>query len=240
MKKTFKPRPDVCRGCSLHPDTSPDPLRCGGFVPPHCTCDHCRNRIARAFAEMSGRAPNTKCEAPLMAIGIAPGEEEERRQEPLVGPSGRILYAALRWVQYHTSQYHLAKLNLVNCRTTTQGHTKLVNRDPTPDEIVECMDRITRPILENYDGTLLILGGLAFSVLTQGEYGSFAESRGYRIEPVLSAPPARIIRLNTPRRTRRPAKPKPPRLCGCGATLPPRKRKCDGCKATAKKRESTK
>lgn len=228
MSKAFKHRPPACVGCPLHPDSNPDPARCGAYVPPTCACPGC-NGWAEAFNWHSGRARKL-CKAPLMALGIAPGEEEARRNEPLVGPSGRLLEAALRWAKYGNSP--MAKLNLVNCRTTTQGATRLVNRDPTKTEIAACMERITGPIIEHYPGTILLLGGLAFSTVMRETFGTFAESRGYRLEldDDYWETGTRMRLSPTPKR-RKPSRKF--RQCACGRPLEPRRRKCNQCR-TAK------
>jgi uracil-DNA glycosylase len=144
MKK-FK-RPPICAGCPL--EGGP-----GEFVPPKCNCG-CGQRLT----------PSAGCKAAFLVVGIAPGEEEEFRQEPLVGPSGRLLAGAFKWAQV-TAPF--IKLNLVNCRTLREGRTKVVNRDPTAAEVRACGQRWLRPWIDQFmknthgEGHVLALGGLA-------------------------------------------------------------------------------
>jgi uracil-DNA glycosylase family 4 len=114
---------------------------------------------------------------------MAPGEEEDRRGSPLVGPSGRMFHTALHMADYKGP---VRKLNLVQCRTVRSGLSKQwVNRDPLKREIEFCRQHFLDEELKAFkarDGKILImLGGLAYDYITQGTYGSFAEARGHRL-----------------------------------------------------------
>jgi uracil-DNA glycosylase len=216
-------RPDRCDGCPLARGP-------GGFVPPICTCPGCRegDRLAEGIG----------CTAGLIAVGIAPGEEEERRQEPFVGPAGRLLTGAFKHVGIAAS---VRKMNLVQCRTVREGRTKLINRDPTAAEIRECAQRWLKPVLENLQYEIsgdnygngvagkvpatsrwvLALGELAFRYLAGPGQGTWRESRGHRL---------RVDLTNLTRPVRVTARLNKPRLCQCGAPLAPRKRKCPKCR----------
>src|SRR3990167_346766 len=120
-------RPPECAGCPLEPSSpNHDPKQHGDFVPPHCTCGECRNNPA-------------VCKADLLVVGMAPGPEEVRAGQPLVGPAGRKWEAAKSWATQGVGKLiHIKKMNLVQCRTQQPGLTQpIVNRDPTKAEIRE-------------------------------------------------------------------------------------------------------
>lgn len=220
-------KPWVCEGC-LVPTQGPE--RVGPRVPPHCTCPACTDWRTR-WAELAQMARPRPCEAPLMVIGMAPGDEEVQRGEPFVGPSGRQLSAALRWAGIDPTA-PICKLNVVNCRTLRPGVTKLVNRDPTAAEAHECLNRIGWPLLHNYQGLVLVLGGFTYKALTQERFGTFGQARGHRLEWDTTAI-ARTIEESRPGGGRvvpvRVVKGSL-RHCGCGQPLAPRRRKCDRCR----------
>ncbi len=72
--------------------------------------------------------------ADLVFVGEAPGEAEDRRGEPFVGPSGQLLTRIIEAMGLRREQVYI--LNIVKCRPPN-------NRDPHPDELAAC-----RPILQ--------------------------------------------------------------------------------------------
>lgn len=69
-------------------------------------------------------------DAPLVFVGEAPGEREDRTGEPFVGPAGELLekmIVAMGW-----SRQHVYITNTLMCRPPG-------NRDPQPDELASCM-----------------------------------------------------------------------------------------------------
>jgi len=208
-------RPPGCANCPL----SNGP---GEFVPPFCTCIPCTMK-----KEMGHKEGSRVCAAQLLIVGIAPGEEETRRGRPFVGPAGRVLSGALRWAKLERVPTKF--MNLVQCRTMIQGRTKMINRDPTPDEIRYCVERFLGPVALSFkeraeqgeNVVVLGLGSLAFRYLAGPDQGTFHESRGHRIElvvPTFKPAPQRKTHA------------KGPRVCKCGMALAPRRRKCDKCR----------
>lgn len=66
---------------------------------------------------------------------MAPGEVETQRHVPFVGPAGRVLADTLAEIGWDLPSYFL---NLVLCRTRDGKK----NRDPKPDEIDSCQERL--------------------------------------------------------------------------------------------------
>lgn len=137
-------RPSKCRGCPGHPKTSGYNLNYfGEFVPP----------CGPANADM-------------LAIGIAPGEDEETRGVPFVGPAGKKLHTAIDWARAGR-KLTIRKMNIFNCRTKKPGLWKdFVNRDPTAQEFRECAQRWLIPELQQTQAkVVLLLGGLPFDLV---------------------------------------------------------------------------
>lgn len=163
-------RPPSCVGCPLNPGHPEfDPLLSGGFVPPSGPLD-----------------------AEVLAVGIAPAQEEEAKGEPLVGPSGRRLERGLRWASggelvdgSSPEALSLRKFNLVQCRTTRLGaRQQIVNRDPLIKEIKECYLRFLGPELLCTQAKVVVpLGTLAFNFLVKRHLKglTFGKGMGHRI-----------------------------------------------------------
>jgi len=95
-------------------------------------------------------------EAAVMCIGEAPGQEEDRRGLPFVGPSGKLLDRMLASIGLDRGNAYIT--NVVPWRPPA-------NRKPTADEVAVCLPFISRHI-ELVDPQLLILfGGAAASAV---------------------------------------------------------------------------
>ncbi|GAA5484512.1 hypothetical protein Hsar01_03756 [Haloferula sargassicola] len=87
-------------------------------------------------------------EAELMLVGEAPGYQEEREQEPFVGPAGQKLNEILRAMGLSREAVYIS--NIVKFRPAMERQTTN-NRKPTADEMAACLPfvkeevRIVRP-----------------------------------------------------------------------------------------------
>jgi uracil-DNA glycosylase len=69
-------------------------------------------------------------DTPLMFVGEAPGEQEDRRGEPFVGPAGQLLDRMIEAMGWTRDAVYIA--NTTKCRPPG-------NRNPQPDELEQCM-----------------------------------------------------------------------------------------------------
>ena len=96
-------------------------------------CESCRNcplgatRTKLVFGV--GKAPSE-----LMFVGEGPGEQEDLKGEPIVGPAGGLLDDMLEMIGLDRARVYIA--NTVKCRPP-------MNRDPSEEEMAAC-----RPWLE--------------------------------------------------------------------------------------------
>ena len=75
--------------------------------------------------------------APLMFVGEAPGEEEDKRGEPFVGRAGQLLTKIIEAIGLTREQVYIA--NVIKCRPPN-------NRNPEPDEVASCEPFLFRQI----------------------------------------------------------------------------------------------
>jgi DNA polymerase len=117
-------------------------------------CDRCAlARCGRSNVVVgTGPAP-----ARLMVIGEAPGEQEDHRGEPFVGPAGQLFNRALEEVGIDRGE--LFTTNIVACRPPD-------NRVPMFDEISKCRSRLEQLIGAVRPKVILVMGAVALTPVT--------------------------------------------------------------------------
>ena len=94
--------------------------------------------------------------APVMFVGEAPGEDEDRQGVPFVGVSGRLLDRMVGWIGLDRTAFYIA--NSIYWRPPG-------NRTPTPGEIAACQPFLRRQIELIGPRILVLVGGAAASAL---------------------------------------------------------------------------
>ncbi len=90
--------------------------------------------------------------ADLMVIGEAPGADEDRQGEPFVGRAGQLLNAMLEAIGLKREQVFIA--NILKCRPPG-------NRDPRPEEALQCEPFLLRQIELIKPRVILAVGRIA-------------------------------------------------------------------------------
>ena len=113
-------------------------------------------------------------QARLMLVGEAPGHEEERRQEPFVGPAGRKLNDILKAMGLSREEVYIS--NIVKFRPSTPRQTTN-NRKPTPEEMASCLPFVMKEIEIVKPDCIVALGGTAAEGLLnlEGSVGGMRE-----------------------------------------------------------------
>lgn len=93
-------------------------------------CGLCEARTQAVFGVGSQQAD-------LLLVGEAPGQEEDRRGEPFVGPAGQLLDRMLAAIQLDREQVYIT--NVLKCRPPR-------NRDPRAEEAEACAPFLRRQI----------------------------------------------------------------------------------------------
>ena len=120
-------------------------------------CDACRLRLTRNNAVLY-RGPTR---SPLMLVGEAPGQQEDRFGKPFVGPSGQILGGLLARAGIKDSSVYLC--NVVKCRPPA-------NRNPTETEIRCCRPWMIDQVRLVKPNVIVSMGKVATVALT-GTHG---------------------------------------------------------------------
>jgi uracil-DNA glycosylase family 4 len=113
-------------------------------------------------------------DARLMLVGEAPGHEEERRQEPFVGPAGQKLNDILKAMGLTREDVYIS--NIVKFRPATQRQTTN-NRPPSPAEIACCLPFIQQEAIIVRPHCIVALGDSAAAGLL-GLDGTARSMRG--------------------------------------------------------------
>jgi uracil-DNA glycosylase len=121
-----------------------------------CTaCRLCDGRTQTVFGVGNERAH-------WMIVGEAPGEQEDLRGEPFVGPSGQLLDAMLGAVGLSRAagppEQQVFIANTLKCRPPG-------NRNPAPDELAQCEAYLVRQVELVQPRIILAMGRFAVQSL---------------------------------------------------------------------------
>lgn len=97
-------------------------------------------------------------DARIVLVGEAPGYEEERQEEPFVGPAGRKLNDILKAMNLSREEVYIT--NIVKFRPSMPRQTTN-NRKPTPEEMDSCIHFIRQEISIVEPECIIALGGTA-------------------------------------------------------------------------------
>ena len=99
--------------------------------------------------------------AELMFIGEGPGEQEDLKGEPFVGPAGRLLDDMLRMIDLDRGRVYIA--NIVKCRPPG-------NRDPLGVEQEACAEWLRRQIALCSPKIIVCLGRISAKAIIDPEF----------------------------------------------------------------------
>ena len=127
--------------------------------------------------------------ASLMFVGEAPGEQEDRRGEPFVGPAGELLDKMIEAMGWSRDTVYIA--NTVKCRPPN-------NRNPEADELAACAPFLDAQLASVGPRVIVALGRPAANQLLGNTApisalrGTFHERHGVRVMPTFH--PAYLLR----------------------------------------------
>jgi DNA polymerase len=96
-----------------------------------------------------------------MFIGEGPGEQEDLKGEPFVGPAGKLLDDMLSIIDLSRENVYIA--NIVKCRPPR-------NRDPLEEEQAACVDYLRRQVALIRPKIIVCLGRIAATRLIRPDY----------------------------------------------------------------------
>ena len=128
-------------------------------------------------------------DAPLMFVGEAPGEQEDKRGEPFVGPAGELLDKMIEAMGWSRKSVYIA--NTIKCRPPG-------NRNPQPDELGQCTPFLNAQIGSIAPRIIVALGRPAANHLLGTDApisalrGRFHDRHGVKVMPTFH--PAYLLR----------------------------------------------
>ena len=121
-----------------------------------CQCTRCPLGHTRTRFVFGSGNP----EAGIMFVGEAPGEEEDRRGLPFVGPAGQFLTRIIEAMGLSREDVYIC--NVLKCRPPG-------NRDPGPEEVASCEPFLRRQIEIVEPRVICCLGRTAAHALLKTE-----------------------------------------------------------------------
>ncbi len=121
----------------------------------NCTrCGLCQTRTNVVFGVGNPKAD-------IMFIGEGPGEQEDLKGEPFVGPAGKLLDDMMSIIDLDRTKVYIA--NIVKCRPPR-------NRDPQQEEQEACVDYLYRQIGLVQPKLIVCLGRIAATRLIRPDF----------------------------------------------------------------------
>lgn len=116
----------------------------------HCvSCEICKTRKQIVLGDGN-------LNADIMIIGEAPGANEDEQGKPFVGRAGQLLTNMLLSIGIDRKNVYIA--NILKCRPPN-------NRDPSPEEIKNCMPFLQKQIAVIQPKVMITLGRIASQAL---------------------------------------------------------------------------
>lgn len=151
------------------------PMPAFTFPPPEpdespANCRRC-DLWACATQAVCGTGPT---HAAIMLVGEQPGEEEDERGEPFVGPAGTLLARALHQVGLSRDQVFIT--NAVKHFKWQARGKRRIHKTPTQAEVAACEVWLEQELAQVKPRVVVALGATAYRALT-GQQRGFAEAR---------------------------------------------------------------
>jgi DNA polymerase len=147
---------DFMRAISQAPRPSVNPASLPVLAQEAAACTACSLHASRTQAVFARGNPLS----PLMIVGEAPGEEEDRTGLPFVGRAGKLLDVLLASIGFPRDSAYIC--NVLKCRPPQ-------NRNPLPNEIDACSRFLRAQIEIVAPKVLLAVGKFAAQTLLQSE-----------------------------------------------------------------------
>jgi DNA polymerase len=148
-------------------------------------CTRCKLHTTRKSIVFGVGDPD----APLMFVGEAPGEQEDKRGEPFVGPAGELLDKMIEAMGWTRDSVYIN--NIIQCRPPG-------NRNPQPDEVESCKPFLEARIRAIAPRIIVALGRPAANTLLGVDApistlrGKFHDRNGVQVMPTFH--PAYLLR----------------------------------------------
>ena len=132
------------------------------------TCEKCNLCTARTNVVFGIGDENAK----IMFIGEGPGEQEDLKGEPFVGPAGHLLDDMMSIIDLDRTNSYIA--NIVKCRPPQ-------NRDPSDEEQSACIGYLRNQVALIQPRVIVCLGRIAAQRIIDSEF-RISKSHGQWIQ----------------------------------------------------------
>lgn len=211
MRQRLRPPAGSARALPPKPATKRSANSAAEFLPPRLDLDSLREAITRcrgcdlyrnATQPVFGEGPGS---ARIIFVGEQPGDQEDRRGYPFVGPAGRLLDAALEEAGIAREAVYVTNA-VKHFKWTARGKRRLHQR-PREGEIDACVPWLRAEVRVVEPRVVVCLGATA----ARAAFGHVVRLRDYRGQLVASAlaprtfvtvHPAAILRLRDSARER--------------------------------------
>ena len=120
--------------------------------------------------------------ADIVLVGEAPGAEEERQGEPVVGPAGQLLTKVLKVMGLDRDDVYITNICKYRPAMENQGSG---NRQPSPMEMASCLGFVREEIAIIGPKVIVALGGTAITGLVGIKTGVMkARGKFYQFEGI--------------------------------------------------------
>ena len=153
-------------------------------------CKKCELGSLRTNAVPGQGNPNTR----IVFVGEGPGADEDAQGIPFIGRSGQLLEKIIKAMGFQRSEVWIG--NIIKCRPPN-------NRDPKPDEIINCLPYLQKQIELINPEIIVTLGAPAAKTLLntnqpigrlRGEFHEYYTSTGTAIKLMPTYHPAYLLR----------------------------------------------
>lgn len=156
-------------------------------------CDLYKDATQTVFGEGSARAR-------MMMVGETPGDQEDRRGTPFVGPAGRLLDRALGEAGIDRSAVYLT--NAVKHFKFTERGKRRIHRSPSRTEVVACHPWLAAELGEVGPELVVCMGAVAAKALLGPSFlvtrhrGEFFDLPGGTAKVVATVHPSAVLRAD--------------------------------------------
>jgi len=171
-----------------------------GMPPTKADIDACRRCELgeKATQGVVGEGPS---DARLMLVGEQPGNEEDLRGRPFVGPAGQLLRALLAEAEIPESRVYIT--NAVKHFSFELRGKRRLHKTPLQRHIAACHDWLEREIASHKPGVIVTLGATALRavlgrVISIGTARTRELARGDGIPVVATYHPSALLRAPDP------------------------------------------
>jgi DNA polymerase len=120
-------------------------------------CDLYRDAEQTVFGEGSA-------DATMMLVGEQPGDQEDRRGRPFVGPAGRLLDKALAAAEVDRERLYVTNA-VKHFKFSRASGTRRIHKTPSRTEVVACRPWLFAEITSEQPDVVVLLGATAAQAL---------------------------------------------------------------------------